>query len=53
LDAMPVALRPEIPVTVEAVTELAQSIMKKEKQLLESEQRLKKKKNESDCCLRM
>jgi vacuolar-type H+-ATPase subunit I/STV1 len=42
LDAMPVALRPEIPVTVEAVTELAQSIMKKEGSLIESEKRLKK-----------
>jgi len=42
LDTMPVALRPEIPVTVEAVTELAQSIKKKEGQLIESEKRLKK-----------
>lgn len=41
-DTMPVALRPEIPVTVEAVTELAQSIRKKENQLLDQERRLKK-----------
>lgn len=41
-DAMPVSLRPEIPVTVEAVTELAQSIMKKEGRLIESEKQLKR-----------
>ncbi len=41
LETMPVGLRPDIPVTVEAVTELAQSIMKKEQQLIESEKRLK------------
>jgi hypothetical protein len=41
LENMPVALRPEIPVTVEAVTELAQSIMKKEQLLVASEKRLK------------
>jgi FtsZ-binding cell division protein ZapB len=40
--AMPVGPRPELPVTVEAVTELAQSIMEKERKLIESEDRLKK-----------
>ena len=39
---MPVALRPDVPITVEAVTELAQSIMKKQQELVESEKRLKK-----------
>ena len=39
---MPVGPRPEMPVTVEAVTELAQSIMEKERKLIESEDRLKK-----------
>ena len=42
VEAMPVGPRPEIPVTVEAVTELAQSIMSKERQLIESEKRLQK-----------
>ena len=42
VDAMPVALRPEVPVTVEAVTELAQSIMKKEQSLNDSFTQLKK-----------
>lgn len=40
-DDMAVVIRPETPVTVEAVTELAQSIMKKERVLYEAEQRLK------------
>ena len=42
VEAMPVAMRPEVPVTVEAVTELAQSIMKKEQALLEGQKQLKK-----------
>ena len=42
MEAMPVALRPEMPVTIEAVTELAQSIMKKEQALIDSESQLKK-----------
>lgn len=42
VESMPVALRPEIPVTVEAVSELAQSIMQKERDLMESRKRLKK-----------
>ena len=40
--AMPVAMRPETPVTVEAVTELAHSIMEKEQALVESQKRLAK-----------
>jgi len=42
VDAMPVAIRPETPVTVEAVTKLAQSIMKKEQSLFDSQQLLQK-----------
>ncbi len=42
VDSMPVSLRPVVPITVEAVTELAQSIMQKERVLLEGEKRLKK-----------
>ena len=41
-DAMPVASRPEAPITVEAVVELAQSIMEKEKLLFDGQQQLKK-----------
>ena len=42
VDAMPVAMRPETPVTVEAVTELAHSIMEKEQALIASQERLAK-----------
>jgi hypothetical protein len=42
VDAMPVAIRPDTPVTVEAVTKLAQSIMKKEQSLFDSQQQLHK-----------
>jgi small-conductance mechanosensitive channel len=42
IEVMPVALRPETPVTVEAVTELAQSIMEKERALFENQQKLKR-----------
>lgn len=42
IEVMPVAMRPETPVTVEAVTELAQSIMAKERALFENEQKLKR-----------
>ena len=42
VEIMPVGLRPEIPVSVEAVTELAQSIMKKENAVIDAEMRLKK-----------
>ena len=42
VDAMPVAIRPNTPVTVEAVTKLAQSIMKKEEALFESQKHLQK-----------
>lgn len=42
VEAMPVAMRPEMPVTVEAVAELAQSIMEKEKALIRSEKGLQK-----------
>jgi aminopeptidase N len=41
-DAMPVAMRPETPLTVEALMELAQSIMEKEKVLFDSRQQIKK-----------
>ena len=41
LDEMPVPMRPEAPITVEAVVELAQSIMAKEKLLFEGQQQLK------------
>lgn len=40
IEAMPVSMRPETPVTVEAVTELAQSIMKKEQALKDAQDRL-------------
>lgn len=42
VEAMPVSMRPETPVTVEAVTELAHSIMEKERALIDSQQRLVK-----------
>jgi hypothetical protein len=42
VEAMPVAVRPETPVTVEAVTELAHSVMQKERALVESRERLAK-----------
>ena len=39
-DIMPVATRPEAPLTVEAVVELAQSIMEKEKSLFDAQQKI-------------
>ncbi|MFK7765612.1 MAG: hypothetical protein AB8B55_00115 [Mariniblastus sp.] len=42
--AMPVSLRPETPLTVEAVTELAQSIMKKEQALIDDQRKLQQEK---------
>ncbi len=42
VDEMPVSLRPEMPISTEALTELAQSIMKKQKFIFDAEQRLKK-----------
>ena len=39
-DIMPVATRPEAPLTVEAVVELAQSIMEKEKRLFDAQQKI-------------
>ncbi len=42
VEAMPVSMRPETPVTVEAVTELAHSIMEKEKALIQSQERMAK-----------
>lgn len=39
---MPVALRPDKPITVEVVTELAHSIMKKDRAIKDAEKRLKK-----------
>ena len=41
-ELMPVAMRPEAPVTVEAVTKLAQSIMQKEEKLFEKQSFLQK-----------
>lgn len=42
VDEMPVSLRPDMPISTEALTELAQSIMKKQRAIYEAEQRLKK-----------
>ena len=42
VEQMPVSLRPEAGITMESVTELAESIMKKEKRVFEAEQALKK-----------
>ena len=39
---LPVALRPKVPITVEAVLELSDSIRKKERELIEREKRVKK-----------
>ena len=41
-DAMPVAMRPNVPITVEAVVELAQSVMEQKKEITASEQQLKR-----------
>lgn len=42
VEEMPVSLRPDMPISTEALTELAQSIMKKQRVIYEAEQRLKK-----------
>ena len=41
-DAMPVAMRPDVPITVEAVVELAQSVMEQKKEVTEAQQQLKR-----------
>lgn len=41
-EQMPVALRPNVPITVEAVLELSDSIRKKERELIEREKQVKK-----------
>jgi DNA repair exonuclease SbcCD ATPase subunit len=41
-DQMPVAIRPDIPLTVEAVLELSESIRKKERELIDREKRVNK-----------
>ena len=40
IEVMPVAMRPETPLTIEAVTELAQSIMVKERALFENQKKI-------------
>lgn len=42
VEEMPVSLRPDMPISTEALTELAQSIMKKQKAIYDAEQHLKK-----------
>lgn len=41
VEEMPVSLRPEVPISTEALTELAQSIMKKQEIIFNAERRLK------------
>ncbi len=52
-DQLPVAIRPDVPLSIEAVLELSESIRRKERDLIAREKTVEKLEQTCDSCLKI